>query len=68
VTLYAPFRDFYLGYGAGVRIHDRKLDLSKIVAFEINLVSSGTDPGSGVVTVDCLRAYKRRSLHAGRKA
>ncbi len=68
VTIHAPFRDFHLGYGAGVRINDSKLDLSKIVAFEINLVSSGTYPGGGALTVDCLRAYKQRSSRARRHA
>ena len=66
VRLYAPFRDFRLGEGAGVRIRDQKLDLSKIVAFEINLVSSGMTPGKGVVIVDCLRAYKRRPARVSR--
>ncbi|HEX3553490.1 MAG TPA: hypothetical protein VIA62_09705 [Thermoanaerobaculia bacterium] len=60
-TLYAPFAEFYRSYGEGARINDSKLDLSKIAAFEINLVSSGTNPGKGVIAVDCLRAYKRKS-------
>jgi hypothetical protein len=58
VTLYAPFADFYPSYGAGARHNDGRLDLSKIVAFEINLVSSGPRSGQGVLFVDCLRAYK----------
>ncbi len=60
VRLVAPFRDFYPGYGAGVRVPHGPLDLSHIVAFEINLVSSGRAPGEGVVIVDCLRAYRGR--------
>ena len=60
VTLYAPFAAFYPSYGYGSRRNDGRLDLSKIVAFEINLVSSGPQPGQGILFVDCLRAYKRR--------
>lgn len=59
-TLYAPFDEFYLGYGAGMRWNDKKLDLSRIVAFEINLVSSGGTEGRGTVIVDCLRAYREK--------
>jgi hypothetical protein len=60
VTVYAPFAAFYPSYGAGARRNDGRLDLSKIVAFEINLVSSGPQSGQGILFVDCLRAYRRR--------
>lgn len=59
-TLYAPFEEFYLGYGAGMRHNDGKLDLSRIVAFEINLVSTGGGEGRGTVIVDCLRAFSKK--------
>lgn len=59
-TLYAPFSDFYLNYGDGARRNDGSLDLSRIVAFEINLVSGAAREGRGTVIVDCLRAYRKR--------
>jgi hypothetical protein len=59
-TLYAPFRDFYLNFGEGARWNDGKLDLSRIVAFEINLVSDAGREGRGTVMVDCLRAYRKK--------
>ena len=57
ITIRAPFRSFYLSYGAGTRLNDGKMDLSKIIAYEINLISKKNDHPKGVILVNSLRAY-----------
>jgi hypothetical protein len=56
-TLTVPLKRFYKSYGEGTRHNDGKLDLSKITAYEINIVSkSGTHP-AGTFDVKSLVAY-----------
>lgn len=59
-TLRAPFKDFYLSYGDGVRHNDGQIDLSKIVAYEINIVSKSGEHPKGVILVNSLRAFKNK--------
>ena len=54
----APFEDFYVSFGSGTRHNDRSMDLSKIVAFEINLISKAGEHPKGRIGVRAVRAYK----------
>lgn len=56
-TLTLPFKNFYESYGAGTRHNDSKLDLSKIVAYEINIVSEGRTHIKGTIVVNSLVTY-----------
>ena len=58
ITLRAPFEGFYLSWGGGTRQNDGKRNLSKIVAFEINLISPSQEHPKGTILVDFLHAYK----------
>jgi hypothetical protein len=53
----APFRFFILSSGVGTRQNDGMMDLSKIIAYELNLVSKKNDHPKGVILVNSLRAY-----------
>jgi len=53
----APFRFFNLSSGVGTRQNDGMMDLSKIIAYELNLVSKKNDHPKGVILVNSLRAY-----------
>ena len=57
-VLRAPFKKFYESWGAGTRQNDYKLDLAKIVAFEINLISPNGLRTKGTLVVNSLAAYK----------
>ena len=58
VTLRAPFQDFSLSYGDSVRHNDGQLDLSKIVGYELNIVSSRNEHPKGSLLIDSLRAFR----------
>lgn len=53
-----PFDDFIVSYGNGTRHNDYKMNLSGIVAYEINLVSDSNNERTGVIYIDYIRAYK----------
>ena len=57
-TIRAPFREFYLSEGFGTRHNNGKKDLSRIVAFEMNIISAGDQQKKGVILINSLRAYK----------
>lgn len=42
ITIHAPFNKFYLSKGMGTRQNDKKLNLSRISAYEISLISTST--------------------------
>lgn len=52
-----PFKKFYESYGAGTRHNDGRLDLSKIVAYEVNIVSKGRTHSQGTVVVNSLVTF-----------
>ena len=64
ITFCAPFKDFYLSYGAGTRHNDGRLNLASIIAYEINLISEGNDSPRGILILRSVRAYK--TPHKGR--
>ena len=57
ITIRAPFKSFYLSLGAGARHNDRIFDLSKIIAYEINLISRPNEHPEGIILVNSIRAY-----------
>ena len=60
VTLQVPFRAFYRAYGEGTRHNDYRLDVSKIVAYELNVISAADESPQGAFLVKALRAYTQR--------
>jgi len=56
-TLTIPFEKFYQSYGDGTRFNDGKLDLSKITAYEINIVSIKQAHPKGKVLVNSLVTF-----------
>lgn len=60
VKLQVPFRAFYRAYGAGTRHNDGRLDVSKIVAYELNVISAAGESPQGAFLVKALRAYTQR--------
>lgn len=60
VTLQVPFGAFYRAYGEGTRHNDGRLDVSKIVAYELNVISAAGESPQGAFLVKALRAYKQR--------
>jgi len=57
IKLKAPFDKFKISHGGGTRHNDNKLDLSRVVGYEINVISSSKDDVSGIFVVDKLSAY-----------
>jgi len=57
VTIRAPFENFRLGWGAGVRINNRQKDFGRVVAYEFNLLIQGRNATSGQVTINALKSY-----------
>lgn len=60
VTLQVPLRAFYRAYGEGTRHNDGRLDVSKIVAYELNVISAAGESPQGAFLVKALRAYSQR--------
>ena len=58
VSVQAPFDSFKESSGEGTRHNDGKLDLSRISAYEVNLVSESKAEQSGTILINNLRAYK----------
>lgn len=58
-TLRAPFKKFALSYGAGTRHNDGRQDFSKVVAFEINVISKAGEQAKGTIQVSSLRGYAK---------
>lgn len=58
VQIYVPFDRFRIAYGEGTRHNDRKMNPAKVIAYEINLLSSPGDSLSGTILLDYIRAYK----------
>ena len=58
IQIYIPFDGFKVSRGAGTRNNDYKLNLNKIVAYEINLISESINSQNGIIYLDYLRAYK----------
>lgn len=57
-TVKAPFSSFRLGYGDGARTNNHQLDLSHLVGYEINMVSSSGNTESGSFFVNAIRGFK----------
>jgi hypothetical protein len=57
-TVTCPFADFREASGEGTRHNDHSLDLARIVAYEINIISAAGAHPAGVIVVDSLVAYK----------
>jgi hypothetical protein len=57
-TVTCPFTDFYLASGVGTRQNDQKMDLTRIVAYEINIVSETPTLLEGDIVVNLLEAYR----------
>lgn len=53
-----PFNGFFRSSGEGTRHNDYKMNLKKIIAYEINLVSNAGKHVEGVILLDSLHAYK----------
>jgi hypothetical protein len=51
-----PFNRFVCSHGAGTRHNDYKLNLKKIIAYEINIVSYTGKHAAGMASFDSLRA------------
>jgi len=56
--IHIPFSDFYIYSGQGTRQNDHRLNLQKIIACEINLISEPGKKTKGVILLDSLRTYK----------
>lgn len=52
------FARFFASYGEGTRHNDGKLNLKKIIGYEINFLSKPGKHAKGVIALDSLRAYK----------
>jgi len=53
-----PFDRFYPSYGIGSRHNDGKLNLKKIIAYEVNLISEAGKIEAGRICINSFRAYK----------
>lgn len=60
VTVRAPFENFRRSRGAGTRHNDYELDLSKIVAYEINLISKAGKHPKGTILVRSFRTFRNK--------
>lgn len=58
ITVKAPFNSFSIGYGDGVRINNRQLDLSNVVAYELNVISGPGNTETGSLLIGAIRGYK----------
>ena len=61
IQVYIPFDGFKVSHGAGTRHNDYKLDLGKIVAYEINLISESRNSQNGIIYLDYLRAVSKNA-------
>ena len=57
-TIRMPFDKFRVSSGEGTRHNDYQLNLGKIAAYEINLVSNAVKHPKGVILIDSFRTYK----------
>jgi hypothetical protein len=57
ILVRAPFENFRLSYGQGTRHNDGKFDTSRIIGYEINLVSSQNDHPVGIIKIGSIRPY-----------
>lgn len=57
LTLRAPFRRFEISSGSGTRQNDGKLDLTRITAYEINVLSAPGERPNGAFVLQAIRAY-----------
>jgi hypothetical protein len=55
--LRAPFSGFGISYGGGTRQNDGKLDLTRITAYEINVLSAPGEHPTGAFLLRAVRAY-----------
>ena len=56
IEVHIPLDGLRISYGAGTRHNDYKLNLSRIVAYEIDIISESRVNQKGVILVDFLRA------------
>lgn len=52
-----PFRAFYLSWGAGTRQNDRRWNASRIVAYEVNVLSPPDEQPQGAMLLESLQAF-----------
>jgi len=57
ITLFAPFNKFFISEGSGARHNDYEMDISKAVAFEINVVSKKGKHSKGDILIKAIRMY-----------
>lgn len=58
ISVQAPFASFKESSGEGTRHNDSELDLSRIIAYEVNLISESKAEQNGTILINNLRAYK----------
>ena len=58
IQVKVPFNKFKISWGAGTRQNDYKLNLRKIISYEINLLSESANKQKGEIYLDYIRAYK----------
>lgn len=57
IMLLAPFNEFEISYGEGSRHNDYKLDISKSIAFEINVISKKGKHSKGDLSIKLIGTY-----------
>jgi len=58
IKIRMPFTRFGLSYGVGTRQNDRTLNLKKIIAYEVNLISEAGKNASGRICINSFQAYR----------
>lgn len=58
IQVHIPFDDFVLSFGEGTRHNDYKLNLKKIIAYEISFIAEPGKHSNGVILLDSLHTYK----------
>lgn len=53
-----PFREFSLSWGAGTRQNDRRWNASRIVAYEVNVLSPPNTQPQGAILLESLQAFQ----------
>jgi hypothetical protein len=56
-TIRIPFRKFSLSWGAGTRHNDRRWNASRVVAYEVNILSPPREQPQGAIVLESLQAF-----------
>jgi hypothetical protein len=57
IEIKMPFDKFYESFGEGTRHNDGKLNLKRIVGFDINIISKPREVASGKLQIDYIKTY-----------